>query len=82
MCALPGVPYAMSGVPYGALYNAPSYTADDLHKLVKCVGGVFEDLIVEHKEFENYYSQYKVFAEEANTRLSKCEEMENSAKEV
>lgn len=83
MHAAPGVPYSFNpGVPYGALYNAPSYTANDLRKLVKCVGGVFEDLIREHKELENYYTKYKVFAEETNTRLVECEKMDDAAKQV
>lgn len=77
-----GVPYALPGVSYGVPYETPSYTADDLRKLMKCIDGVFDELIGEHNELKKYYPQYKVYVEESNERLAKCEKMENPSKGV
>lgn len=69
-------------IPNGVPYKAPTYTADDLRKYVKCVGDIFEDLIEEHSELKKYYNVYKVHAEETRLRLVKCEAMEKPSQQV
>lgn len=60
-----------------AVYSEPPLNAKDLRALVKCVDGVFDELVDKHKELEKYHTEYKVIAMKTTLRLDKCEKIEN-----
>lgn len=50
----------------------------DLRKTMKCVDGVYAELFKKHKELEEHYSQYKLYANYINNKLNDCENPDNS----
>lgn len=71
---MPGVPYSLPGVPYAA----KSFDAKEVRELVRCVDGVFEELVEKYKELVKYHTEYKAIAMKTNLRLDKCEKIDDS----
>lgn len=57
--------------------QSSSMGAADLRELIKCVDGIFVEMIKEHKELEKYRPEYKILAKETNAQLDECERNDN-----
>lgn len=53
--------------------QSSSLGASDLRKFIKCVDGVFDEMVKEHINLEKYYSEYKILAKKTNVELDGCE---------
>lgn len=60
--------------------GGPIVDVDITRKQLECGDGVFAQLAVEHKELENYHSEYKTYAETTSSMLDECENTENPKK--
>lgn len=64
-----------------AVHAAPtldtSGTSQRYRQLLKCVDGLFEELIEKHKEMEKYHIEFKEYAKGENAKLDECDKSEN-----
>lgn len=58
--------------------DEPPYDAPQFRELLKCVGGVVDEVVGKYKELEKYHPEYKALAEKTNSKLDECEKAEKA----
>lgn len=57
--------------------QSSSIKAAELREAIRCIDGIFDEMIEEHKELEKYHTEYKTLAKETNIQLDECEKNAN-----
>lgn len=57
--------------------DEPPYNSEQFRELIKCVDGVFTELMGKYNELEKHHPEYQALAEKTNLKLDECDKAEN-----
>lgn len=58
--------------------DEPPYDTPQFREMIKCVDGVFTEVMEKYSELKKHYPEFQALAEKTNLKLNECDKADNA----